>query len=89
MFLFYHPLTLSPSPLVWLGVARVVQLLESGKCGCLDYDLTQGDDYKSIMNSMVFVSGYIGDFSEDVQRSVVATLCNGIANDGDHLQVNS
>ena len=36
---------------------------------------------------MVFVSDYIDGYSDDVQREVIATLCNGIANDGDHLQV--
>ena len=61
--------------------------MKSGKCGCLDYDLTQGEDYIHIMNSMVFVSDFIDGYSDDVQREVIATLCNGIANDGDHLQV--
>lgn len=65
----------------------VPQVMQSGKCGCLDYDLTQGDDYLLIMGTMVFVSSYIDGYSADVQRQVIATLCSGIANDGDHLQV--
>ena len=63
------------------------QVLQSGKCGCLDFDLTQGDDYILIMESMVFVSSYVDGYSDDVQRQIIATLCNGVANDGDHLQV--
>ncbi|CAM9523606.1 unnamed protein product [Laminaria digitata] len=65
------------------------EVLQSGKCGCLDYDLTQGEDYINILNSMVFVSDYVEGYSADVQREVVATLCNGISNDGDHLQASS
>lgn len=64
-----------------------MQVLEAGTCGCLDSDLTSGDDYKEIMASMIFMDSYIGDFDEDTQRKVVASLCNGLSNDGDHLQV--
>lgn len=56
-------------------------------CGCTDYNLKTGDDYVEIMNSMVFMTEYIGDFSADVKRTVIEGLCNGLANDGDHLQV--
>lgn len=63
------------------------QILESKQCGCLGFDLTQGDDYVKVRNEMVFVTSYIEDFSADTQRRVVATLCNGVMNDGDHLQV--
>lgn len=64
-----------------------MQILADGTCGCLGYDLSQGDDWKTIYNSMSFVSDYIGDFDDDTKRQVVAALCTGTVNDGDHLQV--
>lgn len=63
------------------------QVLASAQCGCLDYDLTQGDDYITVMNTMSFVPQYLADFDEDTQRRVVSALCSGLVNDGDHLQV--
>lgn len=50
-------------------------------------DFTQGDDYIQVRNQIVFLTDYISDFTEDVQRNVVGTICNGLMNDGDHLQV--
>lgn len=56
-------------------------------CGCLDFDLTQGDDYLTVLNTMAFLGDYIGDFPAETKRKVVASLCSGLMNDGDHLQV--
>lgn len=56
-------------------------------CGCLDYDLTQGDDYLVLMSKIAFLPEYLADFSEDIKRKVVSKLCTGVTNDGDHLQV--
>ena len=64
------------------------QLMASGTCGCQGYDLTQGDDYKIVMDSLVFVEYYIRDFSEDVQREVVSILCSGVVTFGENSQVN-
>lgn len=61
----------------------------SQQCGCLGYNLESGDDYITVMDSMLMVSSYVGGFDADTQRQVVATLCSGIMNDGDHLQVTS
>lgn len=61
--------------------------MSSGVCGCLDYDLSQGDDYKTVKATMAFLDNKIGDYPEDVQRRVVEHLCSGTMNDGDHLQV--
>lgn len=62
-------------------------MFRTGVCGCLDYDLTQGDDYLALMDQFVFLSAYIGDHTGDVKRQVVEALCTGVTNDGDHLQV--
>lgn len=67
--------------------AALFQIFERKQCGCLDYNLEDGDDYLTIKNSFVHLSSWIDDFPGDVQREVVATLCNGVMNDGDHLQV--
>lgn len=78
----------SLSLFVWLAFFFFPKkVFESGMCGCTDYNLESGDDYIEIMNSMVFMTEYIGDFSSDVKRSVINALCNMPANDGDHLQV--
>lgn len=66
-----------------------LQVLASGTCGCLDYDLSQGDDWRTIYDNMAFVDDYIGDYDDDIKRQVVAALCTGTVNDGDHLQVRS
>lgn len=63
------------------------QLFLSGQCGCLGYNLESGDDYLTLRDQIVFLTSYISDFPADVQREVVATICNGVVNDGDHLQV--
>lgn len=78
------PLVLAP---VVVQPGIYFQLLQSDVCGCLQFDLTQGDDYKTLRDQIVFLEDYISDFDEDTQREVVATICNGIMNDGDHLQV--
>lgn len=62
-------------------------MLEAGVCGCHGYDLTQGDDYLEIFETMVFMRDLMQDSDEDTKRKVVATLCSSTINDGDHLQV--
>ena len=64
------------------------QLMSSGACGCLGYDLTQGDDYKTILDLLCFAEFFIGTYGEDIQRQVVEILCSGVVNYGDHSQVN-
>ncbi|CAM9834525.1 unnamed protein product [Ascophyllum nodosum] len=64
-------------------------VLESGTCGCLDFDLKSGDDYETILPTMLFMESFIGDYDEDTQRAVIDTLCNDLSNDGDHLQASS
>lgn len=56
-------------------------------CGCHGYDLTQGDDYLKIFETMVFMKELMVDSDEDTKRKVVATLCSSLTNDGDQLQV--
>ena len=64
------------------------QVMSSGTCGCLGYDLTQGDDYKTILDMLCFAEFFIGTYSEDIQRQVVEILCSGVVNYGEHSQVN-
>ena len=59
----------------------------SGTCGCLGYDLTQGDDYKTVMTKLDYVEFFIGGFSEDIQRQVVNILCSGVVNFGEQAHV--
>lgn len=63
------------------------QLLGSGQCGCIGVDLTQGDDYLRVLDSIDTVSTLLEDYSADVKREVAYLLCSGVMNDGDHLQV--
>ena len=64
-----------------------MQLLSNYKCGCLDYELTEGDDYKEIIPHLKYFDFFMGNFSETIQRHVVEILCHGVVNLGDMLQV--
>lgn len=66
---------------------HAVQLMGSGQCGCLDYDLTQGDDYEEVYNRLDLIDELIGDAPVEVKREVVSIICSTPVNDGDHLQV--
>lgn len=61
--------------------------MSSGTCGCLDYNLEEGDDYLTVMNALPSVPDMLDGFDTDTQRKVVDALCNGVTNYGDHLQV--
>ncbi|CBJ25520.1 ortho-aminophenol oxidase [Ectocarpus siliculosus] len=66
------------------------ELLSSGKCGCLGYDLSQGDDWKTIYtNSTVDFDDVIGDYDDETKRQVVAAVCASTIFDGDHLHAGS
>eukprot|EP00903_Cladosiphon_okamuranus_P021957 g20189.t1 len=66
------------------------ELFSSGQCGCLGYDLTQGDDWQAIYyNSVVDFDDVIGNFDNDTKRAVVAAVCASTIYDGDHLQAGS
>ena len=69
------------------GINRRTQLLASGTCGCLGYDLTQGDDYRAVIAELAYVNDYIAGFSEDVQRQIVEMTCSGVLNYGEQGQV--
>ena len=72
---------------LFCGWGLVLQVLSSGVCGCHGYDLTQGDDFKTIFETMAFMEDYIGDMDDDIKRKVVELLCSSTVVDGDHLQV--
>lgn len=74
-------------PFVCRRAVRHPQLLSSGQCGCLDYDLTQGDDYEEVYNRLDLIDDLIGDAPAEVKRKVVSIICSTTINDGDHLQV--
>lgn len=64
-----------------------LQVFKSGVCGCLDYDLTQGDDYQTIFDTMYLMNYYLGDEDDDTKRKVVELICSSTINDGEFLQV--
>ena len=64
-----------------------MQLFANGQCGCLGFDLTQGDDYETIYNRLDLIDSLIGNAPTDVKRQVVEIICSSTVNDGDHLQV--
>lgn len=70
-------------------VSCCLQLYSTGTCGCIDYDLSQGDDYQTIYNSIVFLSDYVSgmNLDDDTKREITKAFCGMKVNDGDHLQV--
>lgn len=68
-------------------VRAVAQVLTDRTCGCLDFDLTQGNDYEYVFNEMFMMSKLLAGYDDDTKRLVTETLCSGVVNDGDHLQV--
>ena len=61
--------------------------MSTGTCGCLAYDLTQGDDYKTIMAELAYGDVLLGGFSDDIQRQIVEMICSGVLNYGEQGQV--
>lgn len=62
------------------------QLFATGQCGCLDYDLTQGDDWETIYNAMGF-DAIISEYDNDTKRAVIKTVCNSSIYLGEHMHV--
>lgn len=58
-----------------------------GVCGCHGYDLTQGDDYKEVMKTMIHFEDMLGDLDGETIRKVVELFCNGVIGYGDNGQV--
>lgn len=58
------------------------------RCGCLDYDLTEGDDYIMLLESMLSKQ-LLDPFDADTKRTVVSMICDAPVNPGDHLQVSN
>lgn len=57
-------------------------------CGCLGYDLFQGDDWQEIYyNSTINFDDVISEYDDDIKREVVAAVCSSTIHDGDHLTV--
>lgn len=61
--------------------------MKSGTCGCLDYDLTQGDDWQTVYGIIDYLDTLIGDQDDETKQKVVALMCSATVNDGDQLQV--
>lgn len=68
-------------------MVETIQVLDQGICGCLDYDLTQGDDYLAVLPYLLDVGAIIEGLDEDIQRQVVSFLCSAVTNYGEHSQV--
>ena len=45
--------------------------------------MTQGDDYKTVIDLLPYADFFIGHHSEDIQRRVVELICTGVLNYGD------
>lgn len=67
----------------------VAQVYSSGKCGCLDYDLSQGDDWKTLYyNSTIAFDTVLGDdYDDETKREVIAAVCTSTSFLGDHSHV--
>lgn len=66
----------------------ITQLFNSGQCGCLGYDLSQGDDWKTIYyNSTAEFDSIIGDYDDDTKRAVVKEVCASTIYLGEHMHV--
>lgn len=64
------------------------QVYARGQCGCLGYDLTQGDDWKTIYyNSTGDFDSYISEYDDDTKRRVIAEICSSTTTNGEHLHV--
>lgn len=65
------------------------QLFESGQCGCLGYDLSQGDDWQTIYynSSAGFEDYLVGDYDDDTKRKAVAEVCASTIYLGEHMHV--
>lgn len=61
--------------------------MSNGTCGCLGYDLTQGDDYQFLIPQLTSLEFLLGECSEDVKREVVELICSGVVALGDMDQV--
>ena len=59
----------------------------SGTCGCHGYDLTQGDDYKILMEYLPYAELTLEGNSEDIKRQVIELICSGVFIYGDPDQV--
>ncbi|CAM9863802.1 unnamed protein product [Pylaiella littoralis] len=71
------------------GVSEI-EVFSSGHCGCLGYDLKQGDDWKTIYhNSTMDFDSAIGKFDDDTKRSVVEAVCESTIYFGDHIHAGS
>ena len=62
------------------------QLFSSGQCGCLEYDLTQGDDWQTIYYSQGFDS-IISEYDDDTKREVIKVVCGSTNFLGEHIGV--
>lgn len=57
-------------------------------CGCLGFDLFQGDDWQTIYyNSTINFDDVLSEYDDDTKREVVAAVCSSTIHDGDHLTV--
>ncbi|CAN0043472.1 unnamed protein product [Pylaiella littoralis] len=64
--------------------------MSSGQCGCLGYDLTQGDDWRTVYNnSWTDFEGAVGEYDDETKRAVVEAVCESTIFFGDHIHAGS
>jgi len=64
------------------------QLFSSGQCGCLDYDLTEGDDWLTIYDSQGF-DDIIPEYDNSTKRAVIRAVCGSTNFLGEHIGVSA
>ncbi|CAN0234756.1 unnamed protein product [Pylaiella littoralis] len=71
------------------GVSEI-EVFSSGRCGCLGYDLKQGDDWQKIYyNSTMEFDDIMGEHDDDTKRLVVEAVCESTIYFGDHIHAGS
>eukprot|EP00903_Cladosiphon_okamuranus_P011690 g10995.t1 len=66
------------------------EIMKSGTCGCLDFDLTEAsDDYKMVFENFSQFYTFDKDFTEEEQRILAVQWCNGQVGMGESSQSSS
>ncbi|CBJ33496.1 tyrosinase [Ectocarpus siliculosus] len=64
-------------------------IMTSGQCGCLDYDLHEGDDYKKVWTAFTSFYTFDQEFTEEEMRILAMQWCNGEVGMGESSQSSS
>ncbi|CAM9893269.1 unnamed protein product [Pylaiella littoralis] len=65
------------------------EVMTKGMCGCLEFDLTQGDDYLKVFENFSSYYTFDKEFTEDEKRILAAQWCNGQVGIGESSESSS